>query len=188
MYRPLGVTLLAVGAGLAGLFQIWRMLVFMGVVSFNFIGREVAFDDPQWGQVLWALILAAIWFWVAVGFWNVRGYAWSFGLFVSIFTMIFGFFAVLGGSTTEAETLGWLLSIAIFFYLNYPGVRNVFMEQEMSRLTPEQRAAMENLAAANAAAAAAMAGPAAPAAAAPAAPPSAAPPPPPPTDPTNPAG
>jgi hypothetical protein len=187
MHRPIGVTLLAVGAGLAGLFQIWRMLVFMGVVSFNFIGREVAFDDPQWGQVLWALILAAIWFWVAVGFWNVRGYAWSFGLFVSIFTMIFGFFAVLGGSTTEAETVGWLLSIAIFFYLNYPGVRNVFMEQEMSRLTPEQRAAMENLAAANAAAAA-MATPAAPAPspAAPAAPPPAAPAPP--TDPTNPAG
>ena len=154
--RPLGVTLLAVGAGLAGLFQIWRALVFMGMANFNFIGREVSFPDPQWGPALWAVLLAAIWFYVASGFWNVRAYAWSFGTFISLFTIMFGFFAIIGSnSTTEAESLGWLLSIAIFMYLNYPGVRNHFMENEMSRLTPEQRAAMEQLQAANAAAMAA---------------------------------
>ena len=99
MNRPIGVTLLAIGAGLAGLYEIWRALVFMGVVNFTFVGNEVAFPNPQWGQVIWALLLAAIWFWVAVGFWNVRAYAWSFGIFVSIFTLIFGFMAVLFDTT-----------------------------------------------------------------------------------------
>jgi|GEM_PF-270047 len=190
MHRPIGVTLLAIGAGLAGLWEIWRMLVFMGIAKFTFVGKEVSFQDAQWGQAFWALILALIWFWVAAGFWSVRGYAWSFGIFISLFTVIFGFFALLGGNgTMESETVGWFLAILIFFYLNYPGVRDTFVQHEMSLLTPEQRAAMENLAKANAVAAQAMA---APAAAAPAAAPAPAAQPPaapaaPPSDPTNPA-
>ena len=160
MKRPIGVTLLALGAGLAALFELWRTLVFLGIVNWTFLGKEVSFPEAQWGPALWALILAAIWIYVAAGFWNVRAYAWTFGIFISIFTVIFGFFAILGGSTTEAESIGWLLAIAIFFYLNYPGVRNVFVEHEMSLLTPEQRAAMQKVAEANAAAAAAMNAPA----------------------------
>ena len=156
MNRPIGVTLLALGAGLAGLFEVWRTLVFLGIVNFTFVGKEVSFPTAQWGQALWAILLAAIWFWIAEGFWNVRAYAWQFGIFISIFTIIFGFFALIGGSTMEAETVGWLLAIAIFMYLNYPGVRNQFMEHEMSLLTPEQRAAVERAQAANLAAAAAM--------------------------------
>jgi hypothetical protein len=151
MHRPIGVTILALLAGLAGLFEIWRALVFVGAVSFTVVGKAVSFTEAQWGPALWALILAAIWFWVAAGFWNVRAYAWSFGIFISIFTVIFGFFAILGGSTMEAETVGWLLAIGIFFYLNYPGVRNVFVEHEMSLLTPEQKAALEQMQAAQAA-------------------------------------
>lgn len=151
MNRPIGVTLLAVAAALAGLFEIWRALVFLGVVSFNFIGKDVSFPTAQWGSALWALIIAAIWFWVAMGFWNVRAYAWSFGTFISIFTIIFGFFALLSGSTMEAETVGWLLAIAIFFYLNYPGVQQHFVEHEMSLMTPEQREALAQMQAANAA-------------------------------------
>jgi hypothetical protein len=182
MNRPIGVTLLAIGAGLAGLYEIWRALVFMGIVNFTFLGEEVSFPTAQWGQVIWALLLAAIWFWVAVGFWNVRAYAWSFGIFVSIFTLIFGFMAVLFNNnvTMESEFVGWFLALVIFFYLNYPGVRDHFVKTEMAMLTPEQRAAFDQLQAANMAAAQARATASAPAPAAappPAAPPPAAPPP-----------
>jgi hypothetical protein len=159
MQRPIGVTLLALGAGLAGLLEIWRTLVFLGIVNFTFVGKEVSFQEAQWGQAIWALILAAIWFWVAEGFWNVRAYAWSFGVFISIFTLNFGFMALLFGSSVEAESAPWLLALIIYMYLNYPGVRNHFVEHEMSLLTPEQRAAMERMQAANAAAAQAMAAP-----------------------------
>jgi hypothetical protein len=161
MHRPIGVTILALLAGLAGLFEIWRVLVFMGITSFSFVGKEVSFNTPQWGQVIWALLLAAIWFWVATGFWNVRAYAWSFGNFIAIFTIIFGFFAILGSSTLEAESAPMLLAIIIFFYLNYPGVRNAFMEHEISLLTPEQKVAMEQMQAAQVAMARASTAPAA---------------------------
>src|SRR4051794_39637084 len=155
MNRPIGVTLLAVGAGLAGLFEIWRAAVFMGWVNWTFIGKEVAFSDPQWGQVLWALVLAGIWFWIAAGFWNVRAYAWSFGIFISLFTLIFAFFAVLGSSTLESEFVGMFLALVIFMYLNYPGVQQHFVEHEMSLMTPEQRAAVAQMQTAQAAMAAA---------------------------------
>jgi hypothetical protein len=162
MQRPIGVTLLAIGAGLAGLVQIWRILVFAGILDFTFIGKPVSFSgNPQWGQIFWCAILAAIWFWEAAGFWNVRSYAWGFGNFIALFTFIWGFFALLFGSSIEAETIPWFLALVIYLYLNYPGVRQQFIDAEMARLTPEQRAAMENLAAANAAAAAAMAAPSA---------------------------
>jgi len=179
MNRPIGVTLLAVGAGLAGLLEIWRMLVFLGIVKWTFIGKEVAFPDPQWGQALWALLLAAIWFWVAAGFWNVRAYAYSFGVFISLFTMIFGFMALLFGSTVEAETAPILIAVIIFFYLNYPGVQKHFVEHELSLMTPEQRAAFDQMQAANAAMARASATAASPAATPPPpAPPASTPPPP----------
>lgn len=152
MKRPIGVMLLAVGAGLAALVQIYRMLMYLGIVKFNFVGQEVSFNDAQLGAALWALLIAAIWVWVAIGFWNLRAYAVRFGIFISLFTLIWGFFALLFGSTYEAETIPWLLAGAIYLYLSYPGVQQAFVNNEMSRLTPEQRAAIEQLEAANAAA------------------------------------
>jgi hypothetical protein len=175
MSRPIGVTLLAIGAGLAGLVELWRAAVFMGWVSWTFVGKEVSFTEPQWGQVIWAIILAAIWFWVAAGFWGVRAYAWSFGIFISLFTLIFSFFALLGSSTMEEEFGVMFLALIIFMYLNYPGVQQHFVEHEMSLMTPEQRAALAQMQAANAAMAAASKPGATPPAAPPPAPPAAPP-------------
>ena len=151
----------------------------MGWVNWTFVGKESRSRRRSGARSIWSLILAAIWFWIAEGFWNVRAYAWSFGIFISLFTLIFGFFAILGSTTFEEEFVPMFLAFLIFFYLNYPGVQQHFVEHEMSLLTPEQRAAMEQVQAANAAAARAMATPAAPATGA-AAPTSTPPPPPPP--------
>ncbi len=168
MHRPIGVTILAVLAGLAGLLEIWRTLVFLGIAKFTFVGAEVSFKDPQWGQALFAILLAGIWFWVAAGFWNVRAYAWSFGTFIAMFTLIFGFFAVLGQSTLEAEFAPMFIAFVMFFYLNYPGVRDEFMKHELALMTPEQRKAAEQMQAAQIAMAQASMASAAPAPAAPA--------------------
>lgn len=152
MNRPIGVIILAGASALAGLAQIYAMLVYLSVLKFDFVGRDVSFRDPQWGAALWALLIAAIWFWVAAGFWNLRIYAVRFGIFISLFTLIWGFFALLSGSSYEAQTIPWLLAGIVFLYLSWPGVQQAFVAQEMSRLTPEQRAALEQLEAANAAA------------------------------------
>ena len=156
--RPIGVMILAGAAGLAGLYQLYLMLVYLGIVSFNFIGKNAAgqdfqFNTAQWGGALWSLLIALIWFWVAAGFWNLRAYAVQFGIFISLFTLIWGFFALLFGSTYEAQTIPWLLARLVFLYLSYPGVQKPFDDNEMSKPTPEQSAAMEHSPAANAKAA-----------------------------------
>ncbi len=153
MHRPIGVILLAAGAGLAGLYQLYLAIVYMGWVNFPIDNErlgDMSFNDPQWGAVLWSLLIAAIWLWVAVGFWNLRAYAIQFGIFISLFTLIWGFFALLFGGTMEASTVPWLLAGAIFLYLSYPGVQQAFVENERSKLTPDQIAAMEALEKANA--------------------------------------
>src|SRR4029079_7199778 len=137
---------------------IWRMLVFLGVVKFTFVGKEVSFSEAQWGQAFCALLLAGIWAWVALGFWRVRYYAWTFGTFIALFTLIWGFMALLFGSSIEAETIPWVLSLLLLLYLYYPGVRDQFVQHELALMTPEQRAAMQQMQAANAAAAQAFAG------------------------------
>ena len=63
-------------------------------------------------------------------------------------------FALLFGSSHEVQTIPWLLAGAIYLYLSYPGVQQAFVENEKSKLTPEQLAALEQLDAANKAAAA----------------------------------
>ena len=153
MSRPIGVILLAAGAGLAGLYNHYMMHVYMGLVNYEILGQAVKFDEAQWGAALWTLLIAAIWLWVAAGFWNLRAYAVQFGLFISLFTLIWGFFALLfNNGAVEFTTIPWLLAGAIYLYLSYPGVQQAFVENERSKLTPEQIAAMEALEAANAAA------------------------------------
>jgi hypothetical protein len=152
MRKPIGVIILAAVAALAGIAQVWRIGVYLGWFSFEIAGQSMKLPEAQWGAALWALIMAAIWFWVASGFWNVRAWAWQFGIFISLFTLIWGFMALLFGSSVEAETVPWLLALIIWVYLSWPGVKEAFYQSEMSRLTPEQKAAIEALDAANAAA------------------------------------
>lgn len=150
MNRPIGVILLAVGAGLLALYQLYLMLVYLGILNFTFIGQDVSFPEAQWGAALWSLLIAGIWIWVAIGLWNLRAYAVQFGIFISLFTLIWGFFALLFGNTYEAQTIPWLLAGAIFLYLSYPGVQQHFIENERSQLTQEQRDAIDQLEQANA--------------------------------------
>jgi hypothetical protein len=150
MKRPIGVILLAAGAGLLALYQLYQMLIYLGIVNFDFVGKSVSYPEAQWGAALWSLLIAAIWAWVALGFWNLRAYAVSFGIFISLFTLIWGFFAILFGNSYEAQTIPWLLAAAIYLYLSWPGVQQAFVENERSRLTPAQLEAIDALDKANA--------------------------------------
>ncbi len=150
MKRPIGVTLLALLSWLAAAANLWRVGVYMGWFEFEIFGdKGVQLQDPNWGAALWALLLAAIWVWVGLQFWNVRAAGWQFGVFVSLFTLIWGFFALLFGSTVQYESLPMLLALIIYVYLMWPGVKEAFAKSEMDRLTPEQKAAYEQLAEAN---------------------------------------
>jgi hypothetical protein len=134
------------------LYQLYLVLVYLGFIDFEIVGQSVAFESAQWGPALWSLLIAAIWLWVAYGFWTVQAYALQFGIFIAMFTLIFGFFSLLWDNTLENQTVSLLLSGAILLYLMYPGVQQAFIDNERSKLTPEQIAALEQLEQANQAA------------------------------------
>ncbi len=157
MQRPIGVILLAIGAGVAAVYNLYLMLVYMGWISFDLLGQEVTYPDAQWGAALFSLLIAGIWAWVALGFWNVRAYAVQFGIFISLFTLIFGFFSLLWGNSIENSAVSLILAGAIYLYLSYPGVQQHFVENERAQLTQEQLDAIDALEKANANAAAAKA-------------------------------
>jgi hypothetical protein len=124
---------LALVAILVGLYELYMAAIYMGWISFNIIGQEVKFPDPQWGPALWAVLLALIYFWVAAGFWGVRAWAWMFGILISGWTLIWSSLLVLGNSTIEAQFVPMVLSLIVLGYLMYPGVRNAFYESESGR-------------------------------------------------------
>ena len=116
-----------------------------------------------------AVLIAAIWFWVAAGFWNVRAYAWSFGNFIALFTVLFGFFAAPRRVDARGRVRPDVHRVRHLLLPELPGRPGPFMEHELALMTPEQRAAMQQMQAAQLAMAqASAAGAAAPAAAAPA--------------------
>ncbi len=134
MKRPIGGMILGVVAGLAGLYQLYLMLVFAGIVSFSFVGADVTFKSMQWGQFLWSGLMMLIWFWVAAGFFTARLYAWMFGIMISGITLIWSMFAVLGSATLESMFPELAFSVIVLFYLMYPGTREAFYEAEATRL------------------------------------------------------
>jgi hypothetical protein len=138
MHRPIGALILGAVAFVAGLYQLYRVLIFAGAVSFTFVGKSVSYNSIQWGPLLWALILAAIWFYVAFGFFSARAYAWMFGVIISMFTLIFSSLAVLGVSTLEAESVPLLISLIVLLYLFYPGTQQAFADSEVAHISGQR--------------------------------------------------
>ena len=128
---------------MAGLYQLYMMIVYLGIVNFPIDSErfgDMSFQDPQWGAALWALLLiAAIWIWVAMGFWNLRAYAVQFGLFDQPVHADLGLLrpAVrqLGRGFHDPLTLAGF----IYLYLSYPGVQQAFVEnEEVQALRPSR--------------------------------------------------
>jgi hypothetical protein len=181
MNRPIGALALAILTFLQGLYQVYVVLIYLGVTSFSFVGNTVTFPNPQWGQAVLAGIMALIYFWVSYGFWTVRVWAWLYGLLITGFNLLWLTLATLGPAVTvEMVLVPIVINLAIFAYLFHPSTRLAFYESEGSRMDALMDARQSGQYAAAAvpatSAAAASAAPPAPAPApAPAAPPSAPP-------------
>jgi hypothetical protein len=186
MKRPIGALALAILTFLQGLYQVYVVLIYLGVTSFNFVGETRSFQNPQWGQAILAGIMALIYFWVAYGFWTVRVWAWLYGLLITGFNLLWYALATIGPVVTiEMALVPIVINLVIFGYLFHPATRLAFYESEGSRMDALMDARQSGVYAASAAPATTAAAPA-PAPAAPAAPPPAdVPPAPPPSAPPS---
>lgn len=128
-HRPVGVTVLAVLAGIAFILNAFVALLFLGALPAALFGGTGFFGQALLGAFMWG-IMALIWVWVAAGLWNLNPQAWTFVVIIAIFDLILAFVSLLGASTWEAVLPSIVVNAAILIYSVTPGVRAAFGHPE----------------------------------------------------------
>src|SRR5256714_9253080 len=122
--RPLGVTILAILAGVAAVLAAVNALQFLGIIPF-FIGSVPLrtfnfFYALMWGLLVWVYI------WLVQMLWRVDPAAWMFLVIVTIFELTLDFIAMLGAATWQDVSVSFLINGIILLYVMLPGVREAF--------------------------------------------------------------
>jgi hypothetical protein len=124
--RPIGVTILAILAGIAAVIAAIHALQFLGIIPF-FIGpagykvRYFSF----WYALMYAL-LVWVYVWLTQMLWRVERQAWLFLVMITMFYLILDFFLLIGASTWEDVAVSVILNAIILLYCMLPGVRSAF--------------------------------------------------------------
>lgn len=122
--RPLGVTVLAILAGIAAVIAAYHALQFLGVFRFNF--GPVSFRNFNLFSALMYGLLVWVYVWLVQMLWRVDPSAWLFLVVITIFNLILDFLAMIGAGT--GVEYGWsiFLNGIILIYCMLPGVRAAF--------------------------------------------------------------
>lgn len=123
MERPLGVTILAILAGLLFFLNLIITLRFLGFLPF--IGPLDTRIFSLWYALLYGL-LAYIWLWVAKMLWEVDRQAWTFLLFISVLNLSFDFIILITGGSWYDVNVSVILNALILIYVMLPGTREAF--------------------------------------------------------------
>lgn len=124
-HRPLGVTILAVLAGIAFVFNAFFALIFLGALPVSLFGGLGFFGQALLGAILWGA-MALIWGWVAAGLWNLNPQAWTFVVVLTILNLVLDLVSVLGATTWSAVLPSVVLNAVILIYSLSPGVKEAF--------------------------------------------------------------
>ena len=118
--RPTGITILAVLAGIGGVFGL------LGGFTAIFVGGVVS--SPAVAVLgLCALAYAALLIAFAYGAWTLKPWAWALGVAVAIFGIVVAILQViLGGSSIFSQAISIVIDGAILYYLNQPTIKSLF--------------------------------------------------------------
>ena len=122
--RPIGVTILAILAGIAAVLAAINALQFLGIFPF-FIG-SVPFRTVNFFYALMWLLLVWVYVWLVQMLWRVDPAAWMFLVIITIFELIFDVIALLGGSSWQNVSVSFIVNAIILIYVMLPGVRRAF--------------------------------------------------------------
>ena len=121
--RPIGVTILAILAGLLFVLNLIATLRFLGFLPF--IGPLDIRIFNLWYALLYGLV-AYIWLWVAKMLWNVEREGWMFLVFVSVLNLSFDFVTLITGGSWYDVNISVILNVLILIYVMLPGTKEVF--------------------------------------------------------------
>ncbi len=122
--RPIGVTILAILAGIAAVLSAIQALQFLGIIPF-FIGPVAIRTFSFWYALMWGL-MCWVYIWLVQMLWRVDPRAWLFLVIVTIFELTLDFIVMLGSSTWQDVSVSFILNAVVLLYCLLPGVRSAF--------------------------------------------------------------
>jgi len=122
--RPIGVTILAVLAGVVAVLAAIHALQFLGIIPF-FIGPVVLRTFNFWYALMWGLMVW-VYIWLVQMLWRVEPAAWMFLVIITTFNLMLDFIAMLGSSTWQDVSVSFFVNGIILIYCLLPGVRKAF--------------------------------------------------------------
>jgi hypothetical protein len=124
--RPVGVTILAILAGIAAVLAAVHALQFLGIIPFVIgpSGYTVHYFS-FWYALMYGL-LVWVYIWLTMALWRVEPGAWMFLVIVTMFYLILDFFTLIGASTWEDVSVSVIVNAIILLYCMLPGVRTAF--------------------------------------------------------------
>jgi hypothetical protein len=122
--RPIGVTLLAVLAGIVAVLAGLHFLQAVGVLPYV-VGPVSIRDFNLWYTLMWGLTVW-VWAWLVRMLWRVEPGAWLVLVVVASFNLMLDFVALLGTTTVSDLSLSFLLNAVILLYALLPGTREAF--------------------------------------------------------------
>jgi len=123
--RPVGVTVLAILAGVAAFFAVLHVLQALGILPF-FIGPFAVRTFSLWYTLMWGLMVW-VYIWLVQMLWNIDPQAWIFLAVITVFNLVLDFTVLLVQNVTWSDvSVSFLLNGLILIYCMLPGVRKSF--------------------------------------------------------------
>jgi hypothetical protein len=122
--RPLGVTILAVLAGLAAAVAAFHLLQSLGILPYV-IGPYSVRGFNLWNAFMWGIMLW-IWIWVVQMLWQVNPQAWLFLAVITTFNLVINFTYLVGQAEWSDVSVGFIINGLILIYIMLPNVRRAF--------------------------------------------------------------
>jgi hypothetical protein len=123
-HRPIGITILAILAFIAGVVNLFHALQFFGI-SLVWLGGVNFFGSPILSALMYG-ILALIWFWVGYMLWKVNPQGWLFVVIITILNLCLAGLAIIGQSTFSSQLPAIIINGVILIYALTPGVKRAF--------------------------------------------------------------
>jgi hypothetical protein len=122
--RPVGVTILAILAGIAAVLAGIHALQSLGILPVA-IGPLKLHAFSFWNFLMWA-IMVWIWVWLIRMLWAVEPQAWLFLAVITVFNLILDFVMIFGSADWQDVKLSFLVNAIILIYIMLPGTKRAF--------------------------------------------------------------
>jgi hypothetical protein len=126
-HRPIGITILAILAGIATVIAAIHTLQFLHLFPF-FLGQMAFFGFDLWGALMWGL-LTFVYAWVVYMLWTVNPQGWLFLVALSVLNLVLDGLSIIGQSTFSAMWPSILFNAIILIYCLTPGIRRAFGQE-----------------------------------------------------------